>query len=428
MIDNPQTPDPTPESARALLYRYGLPEDVIDGALCLHAQELAAAIRNHPGAIPYRPQLDEDGGFWWDLRDRDAAADLIDPTRADNPAVLPAVPGPPTTHAGAPDRDAEIERLREQLEEAEDTAEQLVRNVQTVAREREGYRRAWKEEQQRRVKAEHELRRMADEAQQQEPGPGAVLIEDYLKFLRGQGPEPDLSDLPPEQREAAVGQFEIVKALADRDPSLPPLDRDPVARRLGLHPPADEAQQQEAEVPAHHAAVPAGAVCKCPGDCGHRTGAEAQQQPDTETPCLCGHVEPRHRRQRPGWTREACSDCPCVDYVAGEPSVEAQPPYHRWSVETRDAVADQWTPGTPITDRDKAVERYEHATKNWPTWKDGTAVQRRLIRATTTYTVEAATAAAHVGGNAEDCPACHGTNPPYPFICPGSDAKDGAQQ
>lgn len=29
----------------------------------------------------------------------------------------------------------------------------------------------------------------------------------------------------------------------------------------------------------------------------------------------------------------------------------------------------------------------------------------------------------HVGGgaNAEDCPACHGTNPPYPFICPGPD-------
>ncbi|WP_369689045.1 hypothetical protein [Streptomyces sp. Wb2n-11] len=26
---------------------------------------------------------------------------------------------------------------------------------------------------------------------------------------------------------------------------------------------------------------------------------------------------------------------------------------------------------------------------------------------------------AHVGGNAEDCPACDGTNPPYPFLCPG---------
>lgn len=67
---------------------------------------------------------------------------------------------------------------------------------------------------------------------------------------------------------------------------------------------------------------------------------------------------------------------------------EAQPPYHRWSVETRDGVADQWAPGTPIADRDKAVERYEHATANWPTWKDGTPVERRLVRSTTTYTVE----------------------------------------
>lgn len=40
--------------------------------------------------------------------------------------------------------------------------------------------------------------------------------------------------------------------------------------------------------------------------------------------------------------------------------------------------------------------------------------------------------AEHVGGgaNAEDCPACTGTNPPYPFICPGPDAPavGGAQQ
>lgn len=35
----------------------------------------------------------------------------------------------------------------------------------------------------------------------------------------------------------------------------------------------------------------------------------------------------------------------------------------------------------------------------------------------------------HVGGgaNAEDCPACHGTNLPYPFICPGpGTAKEDA--
>jgi hypothetical protein len=38
---------------------------------------------------------------------------------------------------------------------------------------------------------------------------------------------------------------------------------------------------------------------------------------------------------------------------------------------------------------------------------------------------------AHRGGNAEDCPACFGTNPPYPFLCPGPDdapAVGGAQQ
>jgi len=92
-----------------------------------------------------------------------------------------------------------------------------------------------------------ELRRLAAEAPQQVPGPGADLIEDYLRVLRGQGPEPDLSSLPPEQREAAAGQSEIVRALAGRDPELPPLDRDPVARRLGLHATAAEAQQPDAE-------------------------------------------------------------------------------------------------------------------------------------------------------------------------------------
>jgi hypothetical protein len=33
----------------------------------------------------------------------------------------------------------------------------------------------------------------------------------------------------------------------------------------------------------------------------------------------------------------------------------------------------------------------------------------------------------HIGGgaNAEDCPACSGTNPPYPFICPGEPEASG---
>src|SRR5690606_41409119 len=42
---NPGEPMTT-ETARALLHRHGLPEDIIDGALCLHAQELAVLQRD----------------------------------------------------------------------------------------------------------------------------------------------------------------------------------------------------------------------------------------------------------------------------------------------------------------------------------------------------------------------------------------------
>lgn len=36
-------------------------------------------------------------------------------------------------------------------------------------------------------------------------------------------------------------------------------------------------------------------------------------------PCACGHIEPEHREQRPGWTREACLNCACVDYAPPVP-------------------------------------------------------------------------------------------------------------
>jgi len=60
------------------------------------------------------------------------------------------------------------------------------------------------------------------------------LIEEYQSFLRGRGPEPDLSDLPPDFQETVREEFRIVNALADRGPDLPPIEQDPVAIRLGL--------------------------------------------------------------------------------------------------------------------------------------------------------------------------------------------------
>jgi hypothetical protein len=64
------------------------------------------------------------------------------------------------------------------------------------------------------------------------------LVDSYLLFLRGRGPEPDTSGLSGDQRRRLSEQFAIVAALADRAPQLPPLDSDPVAIRLGLADPA----------------------------------------------------------------------------------------------------------------------------------------------------------------------------------------------
>ena len=72
----------------------------------------------------------------------------------------------------------------------------------------------------------------------------------------------------------------------------------------------------------------------------------------------------------------------------------AHRPHHRWYVETRDDLANQWAPGMRFTDRAEAAERYRGVSQGYPTWKDGAPVQRRFVRETTSYTVEAEPAAA----------------------------------
>ncbi|MFJ1964869.1 hypothetical protein [Streptomyces massasporeus] len=69
---------------------------------------------------------------------------------------------------------------------------------------------------------------------------------------------------------------------------------------------------------------------------------------------------------------------------------EAYPPMHRWRVELFDYLAEEWVPGgTRWPYREQAAERYELMKAKAPAWKDGTPVQRRIVRETTTYTVEA---------------------------------------
>lgn len=79
-------------------------------------------------------------------------------------------------------------------------------------------------------------------------------------------------------------------------------------------------------------------------------------------------------------------------------AAEAHPAEHTWAAELYDPVAKEWVPGTRYPDRDRAVNHLNHAAKIGPAWKDGTPTQRRLVRATTTYTVEQPAAGARQDG------------------------------
>ena len=59
------------------------------------------------------------------------------------------------------------------------------------------------------------------------------LVEQYLLFLRGRGPEPPV---PEERRREVRALLDLVSALTESEPELPDLEQDPVAIRLGLVP------------------------------------------------------------------------------------------------------------------------------------------------------------------------------------------------
>ncbi|MGQ5576289.1 hypothetical protein [Streptomyces sp. ECR3.8] len=66
---------------------------------------------------------------------------------------------------------------------------------------------------------------------------------------------------------------------------------------------------------------------------------------------------------------------------------EAHAPLTEWRVEILDG--DEWMPASGLRrDRSQAAEQLRLASERRPLWNDGTRVQRRLVRQTTTYTVE----------------------------------------
>ncbi|WP_406444482.1 hypothetical protein OHB14_36550 [Streptomyces sp. NBC_01613] len=88
---------------------------------------------------------------------------------------------------------------------------------------------------------------------------------------------------------------------------------------------------------------------------------------------------------------------------APEPATqaEAHEPENRWRVEILDGetwIADSRAYGA----RSVAAERYQSASENAPSWADGQPVQRRLVRETTTHTVEDAPAVVPAVGQTDE--------------------------
>jgi hypothetical protein len=87
--------------------------------------------------------------------------------------------------------------------------------------------------------------------------------------------------------------------------------------------------------------------------------------------------------------------------ITGSGPAEPEAPHpsqSRWRVEMYDPVAGQWAPGSSLPSLEAARQRLAQAEHVAPKWRDDkTPVQRRIVRETTTYAIEAPVA---------DCPSC----------------------
>jgi len=63
----------------------------------------------------------------------------------------------------------------------------------------------------------------------------AELVDEFLRYLRGRGPRPQLEKLPRDERAEFEDLFHLLEVIVDTDEvEVPPIEEDPVAVRLGL--------------------------------------------------------------------------------------------------------------------------------------------------------------------------------------------------
>ena len=73
---------------------------------------------------------------------------------------------------------------------------------------------------------------------------------------------------------------------------------------------------------------------------------------------------------------------------------EAHPAKTQWAVEIYDPRHSMWVAPTRFHAPEVAADAMKDYEKSTPTWSDGSPVQQRIVRETTTYTVEPAPAVA----------------------------------
>ncbi|MEK9524629.1 hypothetical protein MIU24_35500 [Streptomyces venezuelae] len=142
-------------------------------------------------------------------------------------------------------------------------------------------------------------------------------------------------------------------------------------------------------------ALTAPAARQTTGQDGIELGSRPTAPVTLATPCdNCDHVLNWHGNQA------ACifAFCGCGRFRAPEPAVgqqaearttdEARPPREQWRVEIYDPVAEEWAPGVAFSERDRAAERLDAVPTYSPRWGTDTPPRRRLVRETTTWTVE----------------------------------------
>jgi hypothetical protein len=90
--------------------------------------------------------------------------------------------------------------------------------------------------------------------------------------------------------------------------------------------------------------------------------------------------------------RDRIETGPLARRAVGQPAeahgTEARPPRVQWRVEIYDPVAEEWAPGVAFSDRAIAAERLNAIDTYSPRWGTNTPPRRRLVRETTTWTVE----------------------------------------